>query len=316
MHYLITGGAGFIGTHLTKRLLEKGQQVSILDNLTTGRAERLTELNANVIVGCVTDRELVSRLVAASDYIIHLACIVGVRLAMHKGIETLKISYLGTENLLEAATLHQKEIFIASSSAIYGKISQLSVTEKDDSLLGASSKASWLYSVGKLVEEHLSLAYFRERGTKIKIGRFFNVIGCYQTDSYGMVVPNFVRQALKGSPLTVYEDGSQTRTFGYIEDILDGVELITASGAHGQIYNLGGFEEISILELALKIKSLTSSASPIEFIPYAAAFGSNFEETRKRVPNISRLRQLGYSPRYSLDNALREIIAHHTLCKN
>lgn len=311
MHYLITGGAGFIGSHLTERLLEKGHQISILDSLTTGRAEHFTETNAKLIVGCVTDRELVSRLVNAADYIIHLACVVGVRLAMRKGIETLKTSYLGTENLLETATLQQKEIFIASSSAIYGKISQISVTEEDDSLLGASNKASWLYSVGKLVEEHLSLAYFRERGTKIKIGRFFNVIGCYQTDSYGMVVPNFIRQALKGSPLTIYEDGSQTRTFGYIEDILDGVELIIANGASGQIYNLGGFEEVSILELAEKIKRLTSSSSPIEFIPYTAAFGSNFEETRKRVPNVSRLRQLGYNPRYSLDDALREIIAHH-----
>ena len=312
MHYLITGGAGFIGTHLTKRLLEKGHQVSILDNLATGQAERLIETKAQIIVGCVTDRELVSRLVAASDYIIHLACVVGVRLAMRKGIETLKVSYLGTENLLEAATLHQKEVLIASSSAIYGKIRQIPVAEEDDSLLGPSIKASWLYSVGKLVEEHLSLAYFRERGTKIKIVRFFNVIGPYQVGSYGMVVPKFIQQALKGAPLPIYEDGSQTRTFGYIEDILDGVELVVANGALGQIYNLGGFEEVSILTLAEKIKRLTSSSSPIEFIPYASAFGSNFEETRKRVPDISRLKQLGYSPRYSLDDALREIIAHYT----
>ncbi len=311
MHYLITGGAGFIGSHLTERLLKKGHQISILDNLTTGQAKQLKEKNVQLIVGCVTDRELVSRLVTTADYLIHLACVVGVRQAMRKGIETLKISYLGTENLLEAATIQQKEIFIASSSAVYGKIKRSSVAEEDDSLLGASDKASWLYSVGKLVEDHLSLAYFRERGTKVKIGRFFNVIGSYQTDSYGMVVPKFIRQALTGSALTVYEDGSQTRTFGYIEDILDGVELIIAEGAVGQVYNLGGFEEISILELAKKIISLSSSSSPIEFIPYRAAFGSNFEETRKRVPNINRLRQLGYSPRYSLDAALREIIAHH-----
>jgi len=312
MHYLITGGAGFIGTHLAKRLLEKGHQVTILDNLTTGRAERLAETEAKVIAGCVTDRELVSRLVAASDYIIHLACVVGVRLAMHKGIETLKVSYLGTENLLEAATLHQKTIIVASSSAVYGKIRQSAVAEDDDSLLGASNKASWLYSVGKLVEEHLSLAYFRERGTKIKIVRFFNVIGHHQTDNYGMVVPNFIRQALKGAPLTIYEDGSQTRTFGYIEDILDGLELIISKGFFGQIYNLGGLEEISILALAEKIKSLTSSSSTIEFIPFATAFDANFEETKKRVPDLSRLRQLGYRPRYSLDHALQKIIAHHS----
>ena len=175
MHYLITGGAGFIGTHLTNRLLREGNQVTILDNLSTGRADRLVNSKANVIVGTVTDSELVSSLVADCDYVIHLACVVGVRLAMSRGCETLRLSYVGTENVLEAATKFNKDIFIASSSAIYGKIRRFPVSEEDDSLLGASTKASWLYSVGKLMEEHLALAYFRERGTRIKIARFFKI---------------------------------------------------------------------------------------------------------------------------------------------
>lgn len=311
MHYLITGGAGFIGTHLALRLLDNGHEVTILDNLSTGRADRLAGTKANLIVGCVTDRELMYFLAADCDCIIHLACVVGVRLAMSRGIETLRLSYLGTENVLEAATAHDKDVLAASSSAIYGKIINVPVAEEDDSLLGASSKASWLYSVGKLVEEHLSLAYARERGTKVKVVRFFNVIGPHQTGSYGMVVPTFIRKALQGEPLPVYEDGLQTRTFGYIDDILDGVELVLAKGLPAEIYNIGGWEEVAILELAKRIIALTSSASTVQYIPFVKAFGPSFEETKRRIPDISKLRQLGYAPRFSLDDALKKIIAHH-----
>jgi UDP-glucose 4-epimerase len=313
MHYLITGGAGFIGTHLTLRLLRKGHRVTVLDNLSTGRADRLVKTNAEIIVGSVTDSELVSSLGEACDYIIHLACVVGVRLAMSRGCETLRLSYQGTENVLDAATRSNKGVFLASSSAIYGKVPRFPVAEEDDTLLGACTKSSWLYSVGKLMEEHLALAYSRERETKIKIGRFFNVIGPYQTGSYGMVVPTFIKKALKGEPLPVYEKGLQTRTFGYIEDILDGLEIVLQKGAPGKIYNIGGCEEISILSLAEKVKEMTNSSSLIEFIPFGSAFGANFEETSRRIPDISRLRGLGYEPRYSLEKALTEIISYHRL---
>ena len=313
MHYLLTGGAGFIGTHLALRLMRQGHKVTVLDNLSTGRADRLEDTNATLIVGSVTDADLVWSLVNEADYIIHLACVVGVRLAMSRGCETLKLSYLGTENVLEAATAYKKGVFIASSSAIYGKVPCFPVREEDDSLLGASTKISWLYSVGKLMEEHLALAYYRERETEVKIGRFFNVIGPYQTGSYGMVVPRFITKALQGEPLPVYENGMQTRTFGYIDDILAGLEIVIENGEVGQIYNIGGCEEISILTLAQKIKQMTSSPSPITLIPYAVAFGQNFEETSRRVPDITRLRGLGYCPRYSLEEALTEIIAHHSL---
>ncbi len=311
MHYFITGGAGFIGTHLTMRLLRNGHRVTVLDNLSTGRFDRLTDSKAELVVGSVTDSELVSALASASDYIIHLACVVGVRLAMSRGCETLRLSYVGTENVLEAAIKYNKEIFVASSSAIYGKIPCFPVGEEDDSLLGTSNKISWLYSVGKLVEEHLALAYWREKSAKVKIGRFFNVIGPYQSGSYGMVVPRFIAKALRGEPLPVYEKGTHTRTFGYIEDILDGLEIVLVKGSLGEIYNIGGFEEISISALAEKIKTMTGSSSPIEFIPFARAFGPYFEETPKRIPDIGRLRNLGYEPRYSLEEALAKIIAHH-----
>jgi UDP-glucose 4-epimerase len=311
MHYLITGGAGFIGTHLTLRLLREGSSVTVLDNLSTGRSEHLADSSATLVVGSVTDSELVNSLACDCDYIVHLACVVGVRLAMSRGCETLRLSYAGTENVLEAATKYNKKIFVASSSAIYGKIHNFPVAEDNDSLLGASKKASWLYSVGKLVEEHLALAYYREKETKVTIGRFFNVIGPYQTGSYGMVVPTFITKALKGEPLPVYEKGMQTRTFGYIEDILDGLNIVLQNGVLGEIYNIGGCEEISILSLAEKIKAMTNSSSPIEFIPFSSAFGPDFEETSRRIPDISRLRKLGYEPRYSLDEALAEIVAHH-----
>ncbi len=311
MHYLITGGAGFIGTHLTMRLLCKGHRVTVLDNFTTGRADRLAGSGATLVTGSVTDKQLVLTLGVDCDYIIHLACVVGVRLAMSRGCETLRLSYVGTENVLEAAIKYNKEIFVASSSAIYGKISCFPVGEEDDSLLGASNKISWLYSVGKLVEEHLALAYWREKSAKVKIGRFFNVIGPYQSGSYGMVVPRFITKAFRGEPLPVYEKGTQTRTFGYIEDILDGLEIVLVKGSLGEIYNIGGFEEISISALAEKIKTMTGSSSPIEFIPFVRAFGPYFEETPKRIPDIGRLRNLGYEPRYSLEEALAEIIAHH-----
>ncbi len=311
MHYLITGGAGFIGTHLTKRLLREGNQVTILDNMSTGREDRLTGTKAKIVIGDVTKRNLVSSLAADCDYIIHLACVVGVRLAMDKGCETLRSSYLGTESVLLAADKHNKEALIASSSAVYGKIMRFPISEGDDSLLGASTKASWLYSVGKLMEEHLALAYFREWGTKIKIARFFNVIGPYQTGSYGMVVPSLISKALKGEPLPVYGDGLQTRTFCYIEDMLDGLKVVMEKGGLGEIYNIGGKNEISILELARKIKDLTRSSSDIKLISFLSAFGPNFEETSRRIPDITKLQNLGFSPKYSLDESLAMIISHY-----
>lgn len=307
----ITGGAGFIGSHLTHRLLQKGHRVTILDNFSTTSPERLAESGAYLIQGSVLDKDLVFSLAEKCDYIIHLAAVVGVRQVLKKGRECLRVSYFGTENILEAAVNFDKEIFVASSSAIYGKIQEPLVTENSDCILGNTKKSSWLYSIGKLVEEHLALAYFRELNAKVKIGRFFNVIGPYQSGAYGMVVPTFISRALKGKPLPVYGDGNQTRTFVYIEDALDGLEIILDKGGYGDIYNIGGTEEISILSLAELIKSLTDSNSPIELIPYEKAFDELFEETKRRAPDISLLKKLGYQSKYSLVEALSKIITHH-----
>ncbi len=311
MHFLITGGAGFIGSHLTNLLLLRGHAVSVLDNFSSCRPDSLSETKARVIKGSVLDQNLVFELVASCDYVFHLASVVGVRLAMAKGIQTLKTNFSGTENILAAATEYNKEVFIASSSAVLGKIVNLPVSESSSTLLGPAYKASWLYSAAKLVEEHLAFAYYREKKTKVKLGRFFNVIGPHQTGAYGMVVPTFIAAALKGEPLVVYGDGSQTRTFVYIEDALRGIEITVKRGKAGRVYNIGGTEEISILSLAQKIIAMTKSTSPIRIISYEEAFDRDFEETLQRVPDISLLKNLGYNPVYSLGNSLQKIINQH-----
>lgn len=311
MHYLVTGGAGFIGSHLTLRLLKQGHRVTILDDLSSGRPDRVTSAGAQLVTGSVLDESLVSSLCSDCDRIVHLAAVVGVRLAMARGIETLRVSFTGTENILRGATRFQRDVFIASSSAVYGKVSGAPVAENTDSLLGSCDGTGWLYSAAKLVEDHLAMAYFRERGASVKIGRFFNVIGPFQVGTYGMVVPRFVTRALKDDPLPVYGTGEQTRTFVHIDDALDGLQLVLEQGKTGKVYNIGGSEEISILSLAQRIISMTGSSSEIRRIPLSEAFGPDFEETPRRIPDISRLRKLGYSPRYSLSETLSEIIDHH-----
>lgn len=311
LHYLVTGGAGFIGSHLVERLLSQGHQVSVLDNLSSAIPRWLEAGGARLVTGCVTDRQLVSSVASRCERIIHLAAVVGVRKAMAEGIETLRVSYLGTECVLEAATQLGCPVFIASSSAVYGKISREAVSEDDDGVVGTAGKPSWLYSVGKLVEEHLAMAYFRERGADVRIGRFFNVIGPYQRGDYGMVVPVFVTRALQNEPLVVYGTGRQTRTFVHIEDALDGLQLVIERGDAGGIYNIGGTEEISILDLARRVLQLTGSSSPVQLVPFHVAFDRHFEETPRRKPDISRLCGLGYSPRRDLDRAISDIIRHH-----
>lgn len=310
LRYLITGGAGFIGTHLTKRLLSAGHDVIILDDFSAGEASILSMLPARIIKGSVLNAELVSEITTDCDAIIHLAAVVGVRQAMNRTLETLTVSFRGTENVLRAATDTGTEIFVASSSAVYGKIKDVPVTEEADCLLGSSDKPSWTYSAGKLVEEHLATAYHREFGTEVKIGRFFNVIGPHQRSAHGMVVPTFINRALRGEPLIVYGTGHQTRTFAYIEDALDGLELILSKGKTGTSYNIGGTEEVTIQALADRIIHLTGSSSPIRTVQYTEAFDEQFEETLRRMPDISRLRSLGYEPQFSLDQALGEIICH------
>ncbi|MFO8061159.1 MAG: NAD-dependent epimerase/dehydratase family protein [Bacillota bacterium] len=307
----MTGGAGFIGTHLTLRLLKEGHQVTVLDDLSSGEDGRLRSAGAELVNGSVLDESLVLSLSSQCDHIVHLAAVVGVRLAMQRGIETLRVSFVGTDNVLRGARAFCRETFIASSSAVHGKLRKIPVREDDDSLLGGCDRASWLYSAAKLVEDHLAMAYFREHGIPVKLGRFFNVIGPFQKGVYGMVVPRFVQRALRSEPLPVYGTGEQTRTFVHIEDALDGLQLVMNRGESGRAYNIGGTEEISILELAERIIALSGSSSDIRLIPFEEAFGADFEETSRRIPDISRLRDLGYNPGRSLSGALAEIIEHH-----
>lgn len=311
MHYLITGGAGFIGSHLAAKLAKTNHTVTVLDNLSTGKPEHLSAIKVTLVNGDVLDKDVVFRLAKNCDCIIHLAAVVGVRLAMEKGADSLMVSVTGTGNVLEAALAFDKPVFIASSSAIYGKAIKVPVSENDDYLIGASTKASWLYSVGKLAEEHISLAYWREKGVMVKIGRFFNVIGPNQTGSYGMVVPRFVSAALKNEPLHVYGDGSHTRTFAYIDDALDGLLTVLRHGQYGSVYNIGGTGEVTIGHLAETVIALTGSSSTIKYIPFEKAFGPDFEETARRAPDISRLKELGFCPRFTLEEALKRIIEHH-----
>lgn len=285
----------------------------MLDSRPGGRPGALAGAGPGLryVSGSVTDGGLVAALVAEADYVVHLAAVVGVRLAMARGVEGLRVGYLGTEAVLEAACRTGREVFIASSSAVYGKVEATPVAEEADTVLGPTSRPSWLYSVGKLAEEHLALAYARERGARVKIGRFFNVIGPHQTASSGMVVPSLVTRALRGEPLLVYGDGSQTRTFCYVDDAVEGLKAVAERGEAAAPYNIGGNEEVTMLELARRVKLLTGSPSPVETVPYALAFGPEFEETSRRAPDLARIRGLGYAPRYSLDKALRCIIAHH-----
>ncbi len=243
------------------------------------------------------------------DYVLHLAAVVGVRLAMTNGIDGLRLSCQGTDNILKYASQFNKNVLVTSSSAIYGKIISSHVSEEDDSLIGCSTKSSWLYSVAKLAEEHMCLAYYREHNTQVKICRLFNVIGPNQSKFCGMVVPNFISSALKNEPIYVYGDGSHTRTFGYVDDVIDGMEIVMNGGKAGDIYNVGGTEEINILELANSIIDLTHSSSKIEFVPFKQVFGEKFEETRQRKPDIRKLSESGYSPKYSLEDALLKIIS-------
>ncbi len=312
MHYLITGGSGFIGTHLTRRLTEAGHEVTVLDDLSAGYDwEHLSPTGAHLVRGSVLDRFTVERSIDDVDWVIHLAAVVGVQRAMQNRIRTLRVCHQGTQNVLSAATARHRRVFVASSSAIYGKITNTPVAEDNDVLLGSPQKDGWLYSTAKMCQEHLALAYHHERGARVWIGRLFNVIGPLQSGTGGMVVPRLVTQALDDLPLTVYGDGKQTRTFVYIDDALDGIQRVTGRGEQATPYNIGGTCEISILDLARMIRRIAGSSSPIRLIPYREVLGEDFEETQKRRPSIDRLCQLGYAPRYSLEESLRAIIDHH-----
>jgi UDP-glucose 4-epimerase len=314
--YLITGGAGFIGSHLSDVLLAAGQRVLSIDNLSTGRIENIAHLldhpNFHFAQASITEKVVLDRLASQADVIIHLAAAVGVQLIVEHPVHTIETNVAGTDAVLRVAQTYRARVLIASTSEVYGKGSKLPFAEEDDVLLGATSKSRWGYAASKMIDEFLALAYHREYGSPVVVFRLFNTVGPRQTGQYGMVVPRLMRQAMRGEPLTVFGDGSQQRCFCDVRDVVQAiVGLAHHPAALGRVFNVGSEEEISILELAKKIKALTKSRSEIVHVPYAEAYAPGFEDMARRVPDISRVKALlGWSPRRPLSETLEAVREH------
>ena len=314
MRALITGGAGFIGSHLADRLLDRGDKVVLLDDLSTGRLSNIEHLNgrsdAEFVLGSILNTDLVDKVVSRVDTIFHLAAAVGVNLIVEKPLESLITNIRGTETVVEKAHKYNTRILVMSTSEIYGKNTSDSLSEDDDRILGSPLKSRWSYSEAKAIDEILAYTYWREKGLETVIIRLFNTVGPRQTGSYGMVVPRFVGQALRHQPLTIFGEGTQTRCFCHVSDVVGGlVALSEHPEAFGKVFNLGGAEEISIGDLAERIIELAGSDSEVEYIPYDAAYEEGFEDMVRRVPNVDRARQLvGFEPSVGLDDIIRSVI--------
>ena len=316
MRALVTGGAGFIGSHLTEALLHAGHGVTIIDDLSTGRLVNLAAVKDHsrleVIEGSVTDEPLVRKLMAGIDVVYHLAAAVGVRLILDRPVGTIETNILGTEAILRVAREERPRVVLASTSEVYGKNDRVPLSEDDDRVLGPTTKSRWSYACSKAIDEFLGLAYHHEYGVPVTIVRFFNTIGPRQTGRYGMVVPRFVRQALDGDPITVYGDGRQSRCFTDVEDAVRAtLALSQVPNAVGDVFNVGTTHELTIQELAERVRALAGSAAPIRFVPYEEAYQPGFEDLRRRVPDIRKAERVaGYQPRVPLDETLHRVIAH------
>ena len=312
---LVTGGAGFIGSHLTERLLDRGEEVVVLDDLSTGREANLAAVighpRLTLIRGSITDPLDVTGATAGTSTIYHLAAAVGVRLVAEDPARTIETNIQPTETLLRAAAAGGQRFFLASTSEVYGKNPKATWSEQDDLVFGPTSRARWAYGCSKAIDEFLALAYFQKYRFPVVIGRFFNVVGPRQLGRYGMVIPRFVRAALAGEPLQVYDDGGQERCFAHVNEVVDHVlRLVDHPDAPGKAWNVGSEEAVSMRSLAERIIALTGGGSRIEFVPYETAYGANFEDVRRRVPDVSALRGLlGSSPAGTLDDTLRDVIA-------
>ncbi|MBN2288473.1 MAG: GDP-mannose 4,6-dehydratase [Candidatus Glassbacteria bacterium] len=316
MKALITGGAGFIGSHLCERLLDSGYRVTIIDDLSTGRMENIQHLVGNekfsFAIENILNETVMDRLVYECDIIFHLAAAVGVELIVSRPVEVIQTNILGSEMVLKIANRYQKKVLITSTSEIYGKSEKVPFAEEDDSLMGSTTKNRWSYACSKAVDEFLALAYHHEKRLPVVIARLFNTVGPRQTGRYGMVIPRFVAHALKNEPIPVYGDGSQSRCFTYVSDTVEYLtHLAVDQRANGRIFNIGSQEEITILELAAKVKEITGSSSRVEIIPYDQAYETGFEDMHRRVPDISRVVELtGYRPQYDLATILRHVVEY------
>lgn len=317
MNVLITGGAGFIGSHLARKLIERGDEVAVLDNLSTGSFENIRELATHprfsFAIDDLSNALVLDRLASRANAIVHLAAAVGVQLVVERPTETIETNVLGTHAVLKAARRYRCRTLIASTSEVYGKGVKIPFSEEDDLLLGPSSRSRWSYAASKLLDEFLGLAAFREHQLPVTVMRFFNTVGPGQTGRYGMVVPRFVRKALDGQPISVYGDGNQSRCFCHVHDTVEAVQALLdlSNETAGEIYNIGSHDEVTINELAQLVIERTQSSSPILHIPYSEAYAPGFEDMRRRVPDTAKLAAaVGWQPRKVLPDILDDVIQY------
>jgi UDP-glucose 4-epimerase len=315
MKIFITGGAGFIGSHLTERLTREGHRVTVLDDLSTGRRENLGALDGSnrlhFVEGSILDEGLVQSLVADADMIFHLAAAVGVKLIMDEPSRSILTNVRGTENVLNAALPRKVPTFIASTSEVYGKATKFPFSEDDDLTIGATRNLRWSYACAKTLDEFLALAYAREQGLPVVILRFFNTTGPRQTGRYGMVVPNFIQAALDGRPLLVHGTGEQSRCFGHVHDVVEAmVRLMAEPSARGQVFNVANDQEVTIRALAEQVIAATGSKSEIRLVPYSSVYPEGFEDMSRRLPDVSKLqRYIGFRPRRGLAEIISDVVA-------
>lgn len=313
MKILITGGAGFVGSHLADKLIGQGHEITVIDDLSTGRYSNVEHLegdpNFRLIIDTVLNTSLMEELVRETDRVFHMASAVGVRLIMEQPVKTIETIFHGTDVVLKYCSRYRKRVLIPSTSEVYGKGASIPFREEDDLLTGATDKHRWAYACAKTLDEFLALAHWKETRLPVVVVRLFNTVGPRQTGQYGMVVPRFVQSAMKSEPITVFGDGTQQRCFGHVLDVVEGLsKLLETPSCFGQVINLGNDEEVSILGLAEKAIELTGSQSEIKYVPYEEAYGEGFEDMRRRVPGLDKARKLiGYQPTRSLTDIINDV---------
>lgn len=316
MRILITGGAGFIGSHLAEHLLANGHSVYAIDDLSTGRIENILHLKGrpqfHYTIDSIMNVPATAELVDLCDVVLHAAAAVGVRLIVESPVRTIETNIRGTEIILQLAAKKKKTVFVFSTSEVYGKSNKVPFSENDDLVLGPTHKGRWSYACSKAIDEFLALAYWREKGLPVVVIRLFNTVGPRQTGRYGMVLPSFVVQALRGEPLTVFGDGSQARCFSHVSDIVRAIgQLLSASDATGEVFNIGNDEETTILGLAERVVEAAGSRSKIRLIPYEEAYEAGFEDMPRRVPDLTKIRRaIGYRPEFNLDRIIQSVLGH------
>lgn len=317
MRYLITGGAGFIGSHLCEELLRNGDEVLVLDNLSTGRYENVAHLDDGArfrfILGSVNEPELVTECVRQVDGVMHLASAVGVRLIIEQPVKTIETIVHGTDTILRICARYRRPMLLTSTSEVYGKSEKVPFAEEDDRVMGPTTQRRWSYACAKALDEFLTLAQWHENRLPVVIVRLFNTVGPRQTGRYGMVVPRFVQQALQGKPITVYGDGQQTRCFSHVKDIVETLpKLMVLPAAKGEIFNIGNPEEITITELADRVNQKCGNTAGIVNVPYEEAYVQGFDDMRRRLPDLTKIRKaVGYAPKRTLDDILNDVIAEY-----